>query len=54
MARAQSLFSNSIVTDNQNYGFRQSVTSTFYSRGNNTVVGNGTDMSGTITALAGI
>ena len=45
--------SNSVVTNNQNYGFRQSGTSTFLSRGNNTVRGNGTDVSGTITPLAG-
>ncbi len=45
--------SKSIVTNNLNYGFRQSGTSVFYSRGNNTVRGNGTDTSGTITPLAG-
>jgi len=45
--------SNSVITNNQNYGFRQSGTSTFYSRVNNTVSGNGTDVSGTITPLTG-
>jgi hypothetical protein len=45
--------SNSTVTNNQNYGFQQSSTAVFYSRGNNTVRGNGTDTSGTITQLAG-
>jgi len=51
--------SNSIVTNNQTYGFRQSglsdstVFAVFYSRGNNTVIGNGTDVSGTITPLTG-
>jgi nitrous oxidase accessory protein NosD len=44
--------SNSVVTNNQ-YGFRQSGTSTFFSRVNNTLSGNGTDVSGTITPLAG-
>jgi hypothetical protein len=45
--------SNSVVTNNQNYGFRQSGTSVFYSRGNNTLRGNGTDVSGAITPLGG-
>jgi hypothetical protein len=45
--------SNSIVTNNKNFGFRQDGASVFLSRGNNTVSGNGTDTSGTITPLAG-
>jgi hypothetical protein len=45
--------SNSIVTNNKNFGFRQDGASVFLSRGNNTVTGNGTDTSGTITPLAG-
>jgi nitrous oxidase accessory protein NosD len=45
--------SNSIVTNNQNFGFRQGSPSLFFSRGNNTVFGNGVNTSGTITPLGG-
>ena len=46
------VISNSVVTNNQT-GLSQDGTSVIYSRGNNTVFGNNTDISGTITPLGG-
>jgi parallel beta helix pectate lyase-like protein len=46
------VISNSVVTNNQT-GLLQDGTSVIYSRGNNTVTGNNTDISGTITPLGG-
>jgi hypothetical protein len=46
------VISNSVVTNNQT-GLEQDGTSVIYSRGNNTVTGNNTDISGTITPLGG-
>jgi hypothetical protein len=46
------VISNSLVTSNQT-GLSQNATSVIYSRGNNTVTGNNTDIFGTITPLGG-
>jgi parallel beta helix pectate lyase-like protein len=45
--------SNSMVTDNSGFGFRAISPATMKSRGNNTVDGNATNVSGTITPLSG-
>jgi hypothetical protein len=53
-AGGSTVLSNSIVTGNPNYGLWQlGVGTLLYSRGNNTVAGNGTDVVGTITPLTG-
>ena len=47
------LVSNTIVTHNSQFGFRQIGMSVFNSRGNNTVRKNGTNTSGPITVISG-
>lgn len=47
------IVSNSIVTNNSAFGFQQANTSTFFSRGNNTVRHNGTNTDGTIHTISG-
>ena len=46
------VISNSVVTNNQ-LGLWQAISGVIYSRGNNTVTGNNTDINGTITPLGG-